>query len=98
MIRVNVSVSPSRRRTRTSRITRELNKLPSDAYKYFRSITPKRSGNARNKTMLRGRSIIAANYPYAKRLDEGYSKQAPRGMVQPTLEWIRNRIKTIFRI
>lgn len=48
-------------------------------------------GNARRKTVLKN-NTIDANYPYAKRLEEGYSSQAPKGMTEPTLEEIRNYV------
>ncbi len=48
-------------------------------------------GNARHKTKLRSNEIDA-NYPYAKRLDEGYSSQAPNGMTEPTLQEIRDYV------
>lgn len=50
-----------------------------------------RPGNARRKTVLRDNSINA-DYPYAKRLNEGYSSQAPNGMTEPTLEAIRKYV------
>lgn len=53
------------------------------AYKYFKSITPKRSGYARAHTKLRGNEIVA-DYRYAGKLDEGSSNQAPTGMTEPT--------------
>ena len=40
---------------------------------------------------------IQANYPYAQRLDEGWSKQAPDGMSKPTEQFIDNRLKKIMR-
>lgn len=61
------------------------------AYKTFKDKTPIRSGNARNKTKLRG-NTIDANYPYAQRLEEGYSKQAKNGMTEPTINNIRNYV------
>lgn len=68
------------------------NKNISDvAYKTFKDKTPIRSGNARNKTKLRG-NTIDANYPYAQRLEEGYSKQAKNGMTEPTINNIRNYV------
>jgi hypothetical protein len=71
-------------------------KLAQEAYRFFRGITPIRSGNAKSRTSLSG-SDIQANYPYAQRLDIGYSKQAPRGMSTPTDEhiqkWIRKHSK-----
>lgn len=60
-------------------------------YDHFKSITPVRSGNARNNTKLKkGKQFdtrsnkIQAKYPYAGRLDEGWSKQATKGMTGPT--------------
>jgi hypothetical protein len=58
-----------------------------DAHKFFVDNTPVRSGNARQRTRLQGDSIVA-DYAYAERLNEGYSKQNPNGMVDPTVEHI----------
>ena len=68
--------------------------LPKEAYDYFVDSTPIRTGNARNKTRLRG-STIDANYAYAERLDEGYSRQSPRGMTGPTEKFIEKRINDL---
>jgi len=88
-------------RLKTSRIAPKLNrknkalrKVPSESYDYFKSITPIRSGNARRKTRLQGQTI-KADYPYASRLDEGHSKQAPQGMSEPTIKFIKNLISDI---
>ena len=78
----------------TRRIRRALNKLPDEAYDVFYDETPIRTGNARRKTRLRG-DVIDANYPYAGRLDNGYSRQSPNGMVQPTLQFLRKRVRQI---
>ena len=78
----------------TRRIQRQLNKLPDEAYDVFYKETPIRTGNARSKTRLRG-DTIDANYPYAQRLDDGYSRQSPRGMILPTLEYLRKRVRQI---
>ena len=77
-------------------IQKNLSVLPKEAYKEFVSDTPIRSGNARRKTRLQGKTINA-NYPYAKRLDEGYSQQAPEGMSKPTEQFIKKRVKQILR-
>jgi hypothetical protein len=62
------------------------------AFTTFKDFTPKLSGNAKNKTRLKG-DTIHANYPYAKRLDEGYSKQhGGVGMTEPTLKAIKEHI------
>lgn len=73
-----------------------LKKLPQEAFKEFVKDTPIRSGNARRSTKLSG-NTITAGYAYAKRLDEGYSKQAPHGMTTPTEAFIKKRTKEIFK-
>lgn len=76
-------------------IKTKINRVPDEAFKVFVVNTPVRSGNARRNTKLKGKRVIEANYPYAKRLDEGHSKQSPKGMVQPTIDFIRKRVKQI---
>jgi hypothetical protein len=74
---------------------RQLSKIISDlpelAHEEFVKNTPIRSGNARNHTELRGNKIVA-NYPYSQRLEDGWSKQAPDGMIKPTEEWIQREV------
>lgn len=75
-----------------------LSKIPKTLIKeagdYFRNITPVKTGNARNSTYLGG-NVIRAAYPYASRLDDGYSRQAPDGMVEPTIAFIDKRLKQL---
>lgn len=66
--------------------------LANVAYPVFLKNTPIRSGNARRNTSKQG-SEIRASYPYAQRLDNGWSRQSPDGMVRPTLAAIRAYIK-----
>jgi hypothetical protein len=92
---LNVSVSVDDKVTGDiQRIKRELSQVPKEAHQEFRRLTPIRSGNARRRTYLKG-NIIEADYPYAQRLDEGLSRQAPKGIVQPWEEWFRKRINKI---
>jgi hypothetical protein len=58
--------------------------LPKEAYDYFVDSTPIRTGNARRSTRLRGN--------YAERLDDGYSRQSPKGMSEPTEKYLQKRI------
>lgn len=76
------------------RIKKELAKVPKEAHNQFRALTPIRSGNARRRTYLVG-NTIEADYPYAQRLDEGWSRQAPKGIVRPWEQWLEKRIKQI---
>lgn len=73
-------------------------KLTQLAYDKFKSLTPVKSGNARQSTIKSSNSILA-NYPYAEILDAGRgfrdgqmrgSTQAPKGMSEPTLAFIRD--------
>lgn len=78
----------------TKAIKKDLAALPKEAHAEFVSLTPIRSGNARRRTDLVG-STIRADYPYAERLDNGWSKQAPRGMTKPFEKWFERRVKQI---
>lgn len=77
-------------------IQKKLNNLPKEAYTEFVKDTPIRTGNARRKTTLNGHTINA-NYPYAQRLDDGYSPQSPDGMTKPTLAFVKKRLKQIMK-
>lgn len=83
-------------------LQKDINKAVSDSmnstYRYFRRITPKRSGNARSNTDYDRRNLeIIADYPYAARLDEGWSKQAPRGMTEPSFKHLQDQLTKEFR-
>jgi galactokinase len=77
-------------------ISNKLGNLPKEAYEVFVKNTPVQKGNARRNTVLRNQQI-QANYPYAKRLNEGYSKQAPNGMVEPTQNFVQERVSKIVK-
>lgn len=67
-------------------------KIMPKALDYFKSQTPKRSGNARGRTRLDSSKTIQANYAYAERLDQGSSKQSPQGMTKPTGKYIQQLV------
>lgn len=65
-------------------------------YDTFKKVTPYNSGNAYRNTRLDERELeIQANYPYAERLDKGWSKQAPQGMVKPSQKEMKRTSKKI---
>jgi hypothetical protein len=68
------------------------NKMADEAYKVFLKNTPYKTGNARANTELERNEIIA-DYPYAVRLDQGWSKQSPKGMSEPTIQFLQDYIK-----
>ena len=77
-------------------IKQDLRSLPQEIYDFFVKVTPIDSGNARKSTSLRNKTIHA-DYPYAQRLDQGWSKQAPKGMIEPTINFIERRLRQIMR-
>lgn len=74
------------------RVRGRFNKVPKEAHKFFVKTTPIDTGNARRRTRLQG-TTIKANYPYVKPLDDGHSRQAPGGMVKPTIEFVKKLVK-----
>jgi hypothetical protein len=79
-----------------NKIQRELSTVARETHKFWVSTTPKDKGNARSKTVLKG-NVIEANYPYAKVLDQGYSKQAPQGMSKPTEQFFKRLLNRLIR-
>jgi hypothetical protein len=77
---------------------RRLAPLPKKGYDKFKSVTPIKTGNARNNTEFGLTSTggrITGDYPYANRLNEGYSRQAPNGMTDPTIKYLRQEVKKV---
>ena len=94
MITMRVTIDDKALRKQLAKDQKFLKNLPQEAYNYFVSITPIakiNGGNARRSTDLRGNTIVA-DYAYAQRLDTGWSKQAPKGMTQPTERFIDREI------
>lgn len=73
-------------------IEQRLDRIPRQAYDFFKNTTPKDTGQARRNTRLRD-NTISANYQYATNLDKGSSRQAPKGMTGPTTDYITKLIR-----
>lgn len=93
---VKIKINDSKFGRKVKKLSEVPDQVTEEAYKYFKKTTPIRSGNARRKTKQKGNAIIA-DYPYARRLDEGYSRQAPRGMTEPTLKFIQRKMNQLIR-
>jgi len=69
--------------------------LPQDAmdetFPFYKKTTPIRSGNARNKTKQNNLQI-KSNYGYSGRLDEGWSRQAPKGFTGPSIDFLQKTV------
>lgn len=83
---------PIDKRLREIQAAADPNKIAKMAYEHFKNITPVNSGNARRRTKING-DTIHADYPYATRLDNGYSNQARDGMSKPTLDKLSDLVK-----
>jgi hypothetical protein len=60
-----------------------------------RGNTPIKSGNARRnwrKTVTKDNFSVYNRVPYIERLEAGASKQAPRGIIGPTLAQIKGKV------
>lgn len=65
-----------------------------ETYKAARNSTPVRTGNAKSKWQQRPRQGIVENrVPYIERLEAGASKQAPKGIIGPTLTQVKRKFR-----
>ena len=70
--------------------------LAEDVYKDAKANTPIRTGNARRnwtKTVTNTGAVIQNKVPYIERLEAGASRQAPKGIIRPTLTQIKGKYK-----
>tara|TARA_R110000822_G_scaffold53233_8_gene137341 strand:+ start:3234 stop:3518 length:285 start_codon:yes stop_codon:yes gene_type:complete len=83
-------------RKQFDKLMAQLNAMPDDvmreALPRMKKFTPVASGNARGRTNKQGATTILADYDYADRLDNGWSKQAPKGFTDPTIAFIEQEI------
>lgn len=84
-------MTPLVKKLREIQVQLDTQKLAREGAKFMKSITPIDKGNARRKTYSDG-DTIHAEYPYAKRLDEGWSKQNTKGLIQPTIDHLQDLI------
>jgi hypothetical protein len=78
-----------------------IRQVSQDLFDTVKEKTPVRSGRAKRGWRLRKQRQhhyeVANRVPYVSRLDEGYSKQAPRGMTRPAAREVLNRARRRFR-
>ena len=83
-------------------VTREKNEVVADLYKTIRRRSPVKSGKFQRswtKTVTTNRANIRNPQPYAQKLEfgPGKSKDAPNGVVGPSIEEVIKRRQTIRR-
>lgn len=96
MVNIEYKVDVQPIKDLTEDLKNRAKQMPTDSLNKFRSLTPIRSGNARRQTKLTQNTIVA-NYAYAERLDQGWSKQAPEGMLKPFERWFKSYVERTFR-
>ena len=100
MARMQFKINKRDLRTLQMKIDNVVNTTTEESYEFFKKKTPIKSGNARRKTSYREQpnsATINAKYDYAQRLDDGWSKQAPKGMSEPTVNFLRRKLGRGFR-
>lgn len=85
-------------------LQKEINQAVDNAsegtFKFFKKVTPIKSGNARRNTRYKERrnsNTILGDYDYSGVLDAGRSKQAPKGMTKPSLKELERLLKKELR-
>lgn len=67
-----------------------------EVYTQAKRATPVKTGNARrnwNKQVTQKGATVDNKVPYIERLEAGASKQAPRGIIGPTLSQVKGKFK-----
>ena len=79
-----------------SSLQRLVKKIADDVYKTARSKTPVKSGRAKNawtEATSKNNFRVENRVPYIDRLEAGASRQAPKGIIGPTLNTIKGKYK-----
>lgn len=93
MLNISIQVNPALPELRA-----ELGRFTQGVMQSFltdaRRLTPVRSGQARRGWQIVGRGLqtqVVNRVPYISRLDNGYSRQAPNGIVKPAINQTARR-------
>lgn len=68
----------------------EVKKVMADAFNIAKDNTPVRTGNAKKNWKKKPKQIYN-RVPYIERLEAGASRQAPKGIIGPTLTQIKGK-------
>jgi hypothetical protein len=93
---VKVDLDPSFNRTQRELLGKFVESVMKDAQTIAGKKTPKRSGAAARAWKQQGtgtNTVVANDKPYIQRLDAGYSKQAPGGILKPTIREIKRKYR-----
>lgn len=91
-----MQTSPSLKNKLEKAINRKVSSVMSYANMSVKPLTPVDSGKARRSWSLTGKgknSALVNKVPYAKRLENGWSKQRPSGMLTQLISNIQRKFK-----
>jgi HK97 gp10 family phage protein len=95
MAEIRITGLDTIRRELSKTLEETIKKIADEVLVDARSNTPIKSGNARrnwNKKVTKENFEVSNKVPYIERLEAGASKQAPRGIIGPTLEQIKGKV------
>lgn len=76
-------------------LTKIVQRLADEVYTDARKNTPVKTGKARSgwkKQMTKTGAVIDNKVPYIERLEAGASRQAPKGIIGPTLSQVKGKV------
>jgi hypothetical protein len=76
-------------------LAKTIDELADEVFVDIRSNTPIKTGNARRnwtKKVTKDNFVVENRVPYIERLEAGASRQAPKGIIGPTLEQIKGKV------
>jgi hypothetical protein len=94
MAKINVSGFDDLRVALRNELKSLVSGLADEVESIAKSNTPIKTGNARNnwkKSVSPDTFVVSNRVPYIQRLEDGSSKQAPRGIIGPTLTQIKGK-------
>ena len=93
---IEIKLSPNFTRTQRELLGQFVESVMTDVRTIAARKTPKRSGSAARAWKEQGsgtNTVVANDKPYIQRLDEGYSRQAPGGILKPTIKEIKRKYR-----
>lgn len=98
-MKIVLSISPQASRVvggMKNDLARQVRKISDDLFTALKKFTPVRSGRARRawrKKDGRYKFTMSNKVPYAGRLEQGYSKQSPKGITRPAVREVANKYR-----
>lgn len=76
-------------------LAKTITEVADEVFVDIRANTPIKTGNARRnwtKKVTENNFLVQNRVPYIERLEAGASRQAPKGIIGPTLEQIKGKV------